>query len=647
MFCGALQAQNITELEYFFGVDPGIGSGNLVTATTNSGDLTQSIAVPLTGLPSGFQTLTFRAKNDANIWSLYHSKTFYISEPISASPIANLAAAEYWFGVDPGNGNGTALAISGTPSETVENFAIPLGGLEAGFHTLSIRIKNIDDIWSLYHRKTFYIIGDETNSLPSNLVAVEYWFNSDPGHGNGTAIPISGTPSETVENFTIPLGDLETGFHTLSIRIKNEDDTWSLFHRKRFYIISPDTYGPVSPLTNAEFLYDVALGFGTGTEVAITPTGNPDEYLVEIPTDLVTCDFHDVSLSVKNALGNYSLYDITVDTDVFDNLPPTIVVFPDITVELDTNGQAPTFTIANVDSGTFDDCELVSVVLNQPNIDYTCVNLGSNTVTITATDAEDKVSMLDVTVTVVDNINPTAITKNITVQLDANGNASITAEAVDNNSFDNCSITNKSIDVSSFTCADLGLNTVALTVTDESGNQNTVNAIVTVEDNINPIAIGKDITIDLEGNASVSIVAGDVDNGSNDNCGALTLSIDIDTFTTVGDYPVILTITDSSGNINSTTVMVTVSDTLSVEAFNIDSFEIFPNPTKHSIQLNFNRFSEYGLHIYDVSGKLVFQNKNLEQSNILDFSKFSSGVYFLKIKEMDTHKVINVKIIKQ
>ena len=138
--------------------------------------------------------------------------------------------------------------------------------------------------------------------------------------------------------------------------MKNTDDTWSLSNRKRFYIISDATYDDPSPFTDVEFLYDAELGFGTGTAVAITPTGNPDEYLVEIPTDMVTCDLHDISLSVKKALGNYSLYDITKDTGVFDNVPPTIVVFPNIIVELDANGQAAAFTIIDVDNGTFDDC---------------------------------------------------------------------------------------------------------------------------------------------------------------------------------------------------------------------------------------------------------------------------------------------------
>lgn len=75
--------------------------------------------------------------------------------------------------------------------------------------------------------------------------------------------------------------------------------------------------------------------------------------------------------------------------------------------------------------------------------------------------------------------------------------------------------------------------------------------------------------------------------------------------------------------------------------------QFFPNPTKNSIYLNFNQFNKHALTVYDVSGKKVFQERNLKQKNSLDFSKFTSGVYFFKIKEIDSHEVVNIKIIKQ
>ncbi len=78
---------------------------------------------------------------------------------------------------------------------------------------------------------------------------------------------------------------------------------------------------------------------------------------------------------------------------------------------------------------------------------------------------------------------PVAITKNITVQLSANGTASITAAMVNNGSTANCGFAaggGLSVSPSTFTCANVGNNTVTLTVTDASGATKTAPATVTI-----------------------------------------------------------------------------------------------------------------------------------------------------------------------
>ncbi len=94
-------------------------------------------------------------------------------------------------------------------------------------------------------------------------------------------------------------------------------------------------------------------------------------------------------------------------------------------------------------------------------------------------------------VTVNDIENPTANCKNITVVLDATGNASIVATDIDNGSIDNCAINTYSVDISSFTCADIGIVPVTLTVIDNSGNssQCIANVNVTTSLNINSATV--------------------------------------------------------------------------------------------------------------------------------------------------------------
>ncbi|SFT63256.1 Legume lectin domain-containing protein [Lishizhenia tianjinensis] len=81
---------------------------------------------------------------------------------------------------------------------------------------------------------------------------------------------------------------------------------------------------------------------------------------------------------------------------------------------------------------------------------------------------------------VVNNCSVNAIAQNITVALDAAGNASIAASDVNNGSTATCGIASMSVSPSAFTCADLGANTVTLTVTDVNGFTGTATATVNV-----------------------------------------------------------------------------------------------------------------------------------------------------------------------
>jgi hypothetical protein len=85
-----------------------------------------------------------------------------------------------------------------------------------------------------------------------------------------------------------------------------------------------------------------------------------------------------------------------------------------------------------------------------------------------------------------DTIPPVAVAQDITVSLDAGGNASITVFDISNGSSDNCSIQSMSLDVSTFTTSNLGGNPVTLTVTDEAGRISTSTATVTVTPYVAP-----------------------------------------------------------------------------------------------------------------------------------------------------------------
>ena len=100
---------------------------------------------------------------------------------------------------------------------------------------------------------------------------------------------------------------------------------------------------------------------------------------------------------------------------------------------------------------------------------------------------------------------PVALASNLSVVLDSNGSVSITAADVDGGSTDACGIASLSVSPSSFTCANVGPNTVTLVATDLSGNSSTATAVVTVSDVTPPVALASNLSVVLDANGNVDI----------------------------------------------------------------------------------------------------------------------------------------------
>jgi hypothetical protein len=167
-----------------------------------------------------------------------------------AQPITR---AEYFFDTDPGFGNGTAIAV--TPGPVVDlNFNASVAGLETGIHTLFIRTKSV--VWSQVHTR---LVGVSPNA---GITRAEYFFDTDPGFGNGTAIAV--TPGKVVDlNFNANTEGLNPGVHSLFIRTKSV--VWSQVHT-RLVGVSPD-----AGITRAEYFTGTDPGYGNGIPITVTP----------------------------------------------------------------------------------------------------------------------------------------------------------------------------------------------------------------------------------------------------------------------------------------------------------------------------------------------------------------------------------------
>ena len=338
-----------------------------------------------------------------------------------------------------------------------------------------------------------------------------------------------------------------------------------------------------------------------------------------------------------------------------DQTKPVIVAKSSHTLVLDSNGNA-TLIWEDVDQGSTDNCAITYKMLSKTA--FSCADLGTRTITLTAKDASGNTSTEEVEVTVVDEIKPTLKAKtSYTIKLDESGKATLKWEDIDEGSTDNCAITSKTISKPDFSCSDLGENKITVTAKDASGNSSTAEVTVVVVDEIKPTLKAKtSYTIKLEESGTATLKWEDIDEGSSDNCGISQRSLSKTVFTRKegGDNKVTYTVTDGSGNTSSAEITVRVDVVLSApeRPKEVNKLKAYPNPVQDYLYLEFaegmRSDAVRGSTLVDASGRVIGAIVLEEVGNgQLGFStqELKAGMYFLRLSTRDTLHLIKFTVI--
>lgn len=141
---------NITAAEYFIDKDPGIGKATPLAVTAPKDSVRVQDSIAATSLASGTHTLSIRAKTSDGKWSMFDSRSFYISD--NGSGLFNITAAEYFFDQDPGVGKGKSIKI-GVASDSIhidDSVATTTMPFRGNQHWFAVRVKRSDGKWGLY-----------------------------------------------------------------------------------------------------------------------------------------------------------------------------------------------------------------------------------------------------------------------------------------------------------------------------------------------------------------------------------------------------------------------------------------------------------------------------------------------------------------
>jgi hypothetical protein len=233
--------------------------------------------------------------------------------------------------------------------------------------------------------------------------------------------------------------------------------------------------------------------------------------------------------------------------------------------------------------------------------------------------------------------------------LDASGNATVTAAQINNGSTDNSGTVYFLLCDDTFDCNDLGANTVELEVYDDFGNRDFCNATITVVDDLDPvITCPADFTVSYDaGNPFYTVPNYDTTGivTATDNCTTglvITQNPVPGTQLTAGIYTITANVTDGSGNTSACTFELTVQEVLATNDYNLESgLAIFPNPASNVITIASKNVDLSSVVIMDILGKQIYAADFINsESTSIDISAFSKGMYFVKINNSTTKKII-------
>lgn len=298
-------AADVTALEYFFDADPGFGNGAPLPVTAGP-DVTATVAAATSALSTGVHYLGIRARNSAGQWSLTNVKPVYVLPTISLPPHATaspIVRAEYFVDMDPGLGQAPGIPVASGTDVTISNFLLSLGGLSSGVHKIGLRFQDAAGNWSLTNQEKLTVVAVNL-SLPPAVPAqpfttLEYFFDTDPGMGNGTLVTVPATTDLQSHSLVADISALATGLHVLYVRTLSDR---SLTASQGFRIGSPLPVKLIHFSGKME-AQSVVLSWETGTE-----EGNAG-FVVERSADARIFDSLGFVAARKATAGHYAFKD--------------------------------------------------------------------------------------------------------------------------------------------------------------------------------------------------------------------------------------------------------------------------------------------------------------------------------------------------
>ena len=350
----------LIQAEYWWNTDPGAGNATPMIALDGNFNAAfeNLFRNGLTAPRFGRSTFNVRIKASDNTWSGAFTTIINVDslDTYAGYPLQNLIQAEYWWNTDPGVGNATPmLALDGNFNAAYEQLlASGLRAPQNGRSTFNIRVRDRLNNWS--DKFTTVINVDSTTAspviyMPQRIKQQEYFWDTDPGEGNGTLMTVSdGYANSAYELFKMPTGyvqSLPNGTHLLGMRAKDANGAWGTVFKttidvnvggNTFAVYTNPAYTircqgqsvTLNALGGVSYTWSPAEGLSstTGASVVATPTQTTTYTVtgtnsfgltstatvtvvvtspasIQGPSSIDICPGQSIQLTSSSALGNY------------------------------------------------------------------------------------------------------------------------------------------------------------------------------------------------------------------------------------------------------------------------------------------------------------------------------------------------------
>ena len=195
----------------------------------------------------------------------------------AATAQKNIAERQYWL-----DGN---IAEAQTLAESPTSVSIE--GLKSGLHSLTVRVKDSEGLWSSQVAKYFIVPTSDTSVSDNEIVLHQYWID-----GN-----IEGQVSSTSKPSAIVISSLKPGLHSLTVRVKDKAGLWSSQVAKYFIVpTAAETPASEKSIVQHQYWIDGKI------EAQVSSATQPD--IIDIET--LKPGLHSFTVRVQDSEGLWS-----------------------------------------------------------------------------------------------------------------------------------------------------------------------------------------------------------------------------------------------------------------------------------------------------------------------------------------------------